>query len=268
VAGAPHAAHVGWVRAAADLRVVPADEEPWPSPQQDAAAAAAAARPAAPRGLALRLGLDVVGLATMVCPARAAAAAAAAAELAARLHASRPAGGAVGVRADATSGEALGDASDAFSEGSTHVLEGGRGPPEPGSSAPEPPDPGPGPQPGYRVQWEAVLQLGGASSLRVLPAAAGPALRLSLAAAEAHAASGEARAPPKRSSRESGARRRAVELLPPLCGGLSMQVSLPWDSRIGCAPRAWWRRAAAGGEARVLEHAQQGHLRPHRCACA
>jgi hypothetical protein len=235
VAGSPHAAHIGWARAAADLRVVPADEEPWPAPPQDAAAPAAAARPAAPRGLALRLGLDVDGLASTVCPARAAAAASAAAELAARLQAGRPAGGAVGVRADATSGEALGDAHDAFSASPAHISDEGRGPPEPGGSALEPPDLGPGHQPAYRVQWEAALQLGGASSLRVLPAAAGPALRLSLASAEAHAASGEADAP-----HAGGARRRAAELLPPLCGGLSMQVSLPWHGQSHGAPSVQW----------------------------
>lgn len=67
------------------------------------------------------------------------------------------------------------------------------------------------------VQWEAALQLGGASRLLVLPAGEAPALQFLLASADAHAASAEC-------GQAAVHGRGALSMFPLRRGGLSLQV--------------------------------------------
>lgn len=242
VAGSPPAACVGWARAAADLRVLLAAQEPWPPPDRPApnfTSAGAAAEPLPPVGrrgaaprpgfdVAMKLGIDMDTLATSVCLARALAAAAAGSALLARLRAPGAASSLDAARPEAA------DAPEVPSEGPPNLfLAGGSGrvsdPAEPGPAtqggaaavahrgAPGWPDPrNPGSNPLVRVQWEAALQLGGLSRLVLLPAGGGRALQFRLASAAAHAASAEL------AQADLGG--RAVELLPLRCGGLGVQV--------------------------------------------
>lgn len=258
VPGYASAACVGWTRAAADLQILVAMQEPWPPPKNPTTnsatagtvavsppqnptphpttAGAAAGLPAAPdlRGstwrpgfdVALKLGFDMDSLATSVCPARVVAVAAAGRELFARLSAPDAASSPSAARPPATDApqtqpEAPADwghrggssRESSAAEPGPAVLGAaahhGGTPERPGASSPS--------KNPVRIQWEAALQLGGLSRLVLLPADGGRALQFRLASAEAHAASAELA-----QLRSLGD--RALQLLPPRCGGLSIQV--------------------------------------------
>lgn len=202
--------------------MLPVTREGWPPPQQP--------RPAGPhRGLAVRLGLDVDALATSICPVSALAAADAASTAAARvqnasgdtrehvvahpddaepklapreprnLREDAP-GRDEDPVADAPALSPLGGSVAGAVAGESTALEAGAD-----ASA------------RCEVQWEAALQLGGASRLLVLPAGEAPTLQFLLASADAHAASADCG--------QAGVHGRgALSLLPLRCAGLSLQV--------------------------------------------
>ena len=226
------AACVACARVAADVRVLPVAREGWPPPQQQ--------HPSGPHpGMAVRLGFDIDALATSVCPASALAAADAASACAARLRSATRAmpehvvaqpGGAASklARQELRTLQGIAPALSPSGGSAAGAAAGESAAAEAGADAPA----------RCEVQWEAALQLGGASRLLVLPAGEAPALQFLLASADAHAASAECG--------QAGVHGRgALSALPLRCAGLSLQVR---GARTGCV----LYRLCTAGHAQVI----------------